>query len=227
MPTLSCIRPGRLRALAVSVLVAIALARPVPVAARPATADAGAPGPRLVFPGGHPVRAGQWVYLRWERTGRVSELEILLSRDGGRTYTECVTPELDPDRQHLLWRVPDLDARELRLRIRFNRDGREIEAPPASPVRLAADADGGPEPLVLPVAPAPEPAPRPDGARGGATAGRPSPGPFETRDEAVASAPGCGPAVLLRSPARTPVTGAAARAGVDGTTLPRSTPLRP
>jgi hypothetical protein len=106
--------------------------------------------PRLTLPGNHVVRPGQWIDLRWSEADSISELEILLSRDGGRHYVECISPRLDPRRCHYVWRVPEIGKGELRMRIRFNRRGQEIEGAPSGPLVVFAGRNGVPEPLGLP-----------------------------------------------------------------------------
>jgi len=105
--------------------------------------------PRLILPGGHEVRAGELIQLRWTATDSVAELEILLSRDGGRTYPACISPRLDPHRPGLAWRVPASAGGTLRMRVRFNRGGREIEGAPTAALRVLGD-DPRAEPLGLP-----------------------------------------------------------------------------
>ena len=129
----------------------------------PSPAAAHETEPRLILPGGRLVHAGQVVDLSWSAADSISELEILLSVDGGRHYVECISPSLDPRRSHFVWRVPDLGNRVLRMRIRFNRGGREIEGAPTPPL-LALSTRGGPEPLALPSATG-ERAPRQDSGR--------------------------------------------------------------
>jgi hypothetical protein len=132
--------------------------------------------PRLVLQGHHLIRAGEWIDLRWAEADSISELEILLSTDGGQHYSACISPELDPRQREFLWRVPPLSTGSLRLRIRFNRHGREIEGAPTSPLTVVAGTKDEPEPLGLPAGdPAGEKAPIPHG-RAETPAGRASPG---------------------------------------------------
>jgi hypothetical protein len=122
-------------------------------------------GPRLLLPGDEAVSAGRIIDLAWTEADSVAELEILLSSDGGRTYTVCVSPELDPRSRHFRWRIPDLGTTDLRLRIRFNRGGREIEGPPVR-ARLFRGEPEAPEPLGLPSTSGEARTPRPaDGPR--------------------------------------------------------------
>jgi len=146
--------------------------------------------PALILPGGHAVRPGQLIDLRWSAADSISELEILLSTDGGRRYTRCISSQLDPARRQFLWRVPDLGAHALQLRIRFNRGGREIEGAPAAPL-IVTGATNVPEPLGLPVLPESEPTRAP--GRSGAPASGTAPGAFEASadsdDEVLAHGP--------------------------------------
>jgi hypothetical protein len=137
-------------------------------------------GPRLVLPGDHEVRAGQWVALRWARADEISELEILLSTDGGRSYSECISPQLDPNRCEFVWRVPPLSSGSLRMRIRFNRRGREIEGAPSRSLRVVAGTKEEPEPLALPpLADAGEKAPTAPRSREESASGRGSLGALD------------------------------------------------
>src|ERR1044072_854343 len=169
MPRIS--RPaagGRLVSMARPFLRATVVIAPLActLSSRAASAGARDNEPRLIIPGGHIVRAGQLIDLRWSPADSVSELEILVSLDGGRHYSVCISPRLDPRRCDFVWRVPRVGKAALRMRIRFNRGGREIEGAPTAP--LYASADGQPEPLALPPAsgPAGERAPQSSGERG-------------------------------------------------------------
>ena len=155
-----------------------------------AAAPRAATEPRLILPGDRTVRPGQVIELRWAPADSVVELEILLSRDGGRHYSLCISPRLDPRRCSYVWRVPDLACPRLSLRIRFNRGGGEVEGTPSEPLRVAESRRDSPEPLgVPPAADAARDAPRP-GGRGEAPASGSACGPLE---------PPAGPA-LSRSP---------------------------
>jgi len=117
--------------------------------------------PRLILAGSHTVQPGQVVALQWTAADAVSELEILLSLDGGRTYPIWVSPRLDPKVHRFVWRVPSYAGCTLSMRIRFHRGGREIEGAPTHSIVVAR---GEAEPLGLPpLAAGPERAPRPNG----------------------------------------------------------------
>ena len=201
--------------LALPLLAGLAVAAPRP-----------AGPPSLILPGDRAVRAGQLIELRWASADSVSELEILLSVDGGRHYTRCISPELDPRRLTYVWRVPELADRPLRLRIRFNRGGREIEGPPSAPLRVAARRDGEPEPLGLPpLADAPASrAPRPGGDRAGAPLNGPA---SRAADASAGSAALRGARGIEPEPDLAPRLGAATVHGIrPAVRAPRFVPLR-
>jgi hypothetical protein len=179
-----------MRAARLPVLLAATLVAAIALGSRPSAASEREEAePRLVLPGDRSVQAGEWIELRWSDAEDIRELEILLSVDGGRTYSRCITPQLDPDRRGFRWRVPALAGGELRLRIRYNRDGREIEGAPAEPLEVTA-ADPRPVPLGLPFASA-EGEDRGDRDRPRAPDRSPgrSANPAEDSDEAGASPP--------------------------------------
>jgi hypothetical protein len=182
--------------------------------------------PRLILPGERTVRAGQLIDLRWSRADAVSELEILLSLDGGRNYSLCISPQLDPDRCDFVWRVPDVASTQLRLRIRFNRGGREIEGSPSAPLSLAVVGRDQPEPLDLPPTGDAngEGAPRRGGDRSESPASEPAYSPRESWEERsiarrTAAVQGFSNEVSRFSGAAVPLTTLADRA-------PRFVPLR-
>lgn len=186
---------ARVLRLAPLLLAAACLGTPAVVTGREAEES----GPRLILPGSHAVVAGQEIALAWTRDDEVSELEILLSVDGGRTYPIWISPRLSPRDCRFVWRVPDESGRSLRMRIRFNRGGREIEGAPTASLDVVPA--GAPEPLGLPpLSSEPARTPRPGGETGasthaaatlasrasaaGRTAGRTSPRTATTRSTA-------------------------------------------
>jgi hypothetical protein len=65
------------------------------------------------------VHAGEVVEVRWDpRTLGGSEVELVLSLDGGRHFTIHASPELDPATDRYLWRVPNLGAHGAVLALR-------------------------------------------------------------------------------------------------------------
>lgn len=180
--------------------------------------------PMLILPGDHVVRPGEWIELRWTRADEISEMEILLSRDGGRSYAVCISPRLDPRRCGFRWRVPEA-AGDLCMRIRFNRHGREIEGAPSAPLRIAGGESGPAQPLGLPPI---ERAggsrePRAPGDRSEAPAGRATQGATGGRAASdPAPVPASGPASIA-----TPEPGVPRPpAGAMPFPAPRSLPLR-
>jgi hypothetical protein len=117
--------------------------------------------PRLIVPEGSVVRAGQWIDLHWTAAESIVELEVLLSTDGGRTYSVCISPQMDPSQRHFVWQVPADAGAKPRLRIRYNRGGREIEGPPTRALEVMPGGEQ-PEPLGLPIEGA---VPRPERSR--------------------------------------------------------------
>lgn len=109
-----------------------------------------AAAPRLLLPGDHRVRPGQVVHLAWSAADSVSELEILLSVGGEHPFTTCVSPRLDPRRHGFDWRVPDFPGAELRLRLRYNRGGREIDGLPGGALTVRFDTGEESAPAGLP-----------------------------------------------------------------------------
>lgn len=180
--------------------------------------------PRLFGLAGRVVHAGEAIDLRWSAADGVRELEILLSEDGGRHYRLAVSPSLDPGAQHFTWIVPELESREVRLLIRYNRNGREIEGMPSDVIGVAPSADG-PEPLALPL-PAHAGAPVREGARGAVAAEEGDPVDHSARGHAshrgaAVPLPGCG------MPCFVPTDGKGEDTRVFPDLRPRFVPLRP
>ncbi|MEO7867316.1 MAG: hypothetical protein ABIU54_06730 [Candidatus Eisenbacteria bacterium] len=113
--------------------------------------------PRLEFSSGRPVSVGEWVDLRWTAGERITEMELLLTVEGEPLMSRCITPTLGPDCRHFLWQVPRCDRKQMQLRIRFNRDGHEIEGAPVA-IALTRQDHGSPDaavPMALPCATSP------------------------------------------------------------------------
>ncbi len=145
-------------ALATALFAALALAAIAPSrahaslaettpAANAETAPASiAEAPRILWRAGKLVRAGEMVEIHWSAPGStVDELEIQLSLDGGRHYNLRISPELDPRVGEFVWRVPNLASGDARVRLRYSRDGREIEGEPSPPFRISAGENADPE----------------------------------------------------------------------------------
>jgi len=102
---------------------------------------AAAVGVRIVSPEtGTPVVAGQLVEVRWEQLpDEVDEMELLLEMNSGAVERLRLTPQLDGATRSYLWRVPNLVARGVRLRLRWGRDGVETEGEPSAPFSIRPD----------------------------------------------------------------------------------------
>jgi hypothetical protein len=122
--------------------------------------------PRLVLAGDRVVRAGETIELHWTAADSVQELEILIAQNG---RWECLTPSLDPGRLHCVCRIPDRGARPVRIRIRYNRGGREIEGPPVELASDARDERDTPRAFALPAAAGADESARTDGEKGAAS----------------------------------------------------------
>ena len=61
----------------------------------------------------------QWKTLLPHTDARGCEMELWLSLDGGRTFTTCITPQLNPQRKSFDWTVPDMPSNAAVLDIRF------------------------------------------------------------------------------------------------------------
>ena len=75
---------------------------------------------------GEALRAGETTTLRLGADQGVEEMEILLSLDGGRSFSLRVTREMPPGTREVTWRVPNLPTTRARLALRA-RDAEEGE----------------------------------------------------------------------------------------------------
>jgi hypothetical protein len=91
-----------------------------------------APGPSgggysatLISPtAGTVLYSGQSVRVEWSATlpqtdAGMCEAELFLSLDGGRTFTFCITPQMDPKARYFYWTVPNMPTKTAVLDIRF------------------------------------------------------------------------------------------------------------
>jgi hypothetical protein len=67
---------------------------------------------------------GQIVRVEWTATqpktgAGMCEEELWLSLDGGRTFTFCITPQMDPNARYFYWTVPNMLTKTAVLDIRF------------------------------------------------------------------------------------------------------------
>lgn len=100
--------------------------------------------PRLPVPviGTVEMRAGDRVSVRWQPIEpTIKEFELILSLDGGRSWSLRISPELDPGKDRYVWEVPNLVADEARMRIRARFGGREVWGPEGRAFRMLPDPD--------------------------------------------------------------------------------------
>ena len=77
---------------------------------------------------GQVLHPGQNVKVQWTSVLPHMDLngceaEVWLSLDGGRTFTMCITPILDPKAQFFYWTVPNVASNAAVLDIRFGCEG--------------------------------------------------------------------------------------------------------
>ncbi len=102
----------------------------------PDASSTGRSGPRQ----SNRLDAGSLVEVRWSGLpDSAEEVELLLSVDGGRTYSVRLTDELEPGDGSWLWKVPRLDTNAARLAIRMGGDGGEVVAATSRPFLIAPD----------------------------------------------------------------------------------------
>ena len=89
------------------------------------SADSGKYSAQLITPtAGQILYPGQRVRVEWTHTLPNINLagceeEVWLSLDGGRTFTACITPILDPKATFFYWTVPNTPTNAAMLDIRF------------------------------------------------------------------------------------------------------------
>jgi hypothetical protein len=93
-----------------------------------ALAASGAYSAQLISPrAGQVLYPGQKVRVEWNATLpdiplSGCEMEVWLSLDGGRTFTLCLTPHMDPRAKYFYWTVPNTPSNAAVLDIRFGCD---------------------------------------------------------------------------------------------------------
>ncbi len=86
---------------------------------------AGGYSARLISPTlGQVLYPGQQIKVEWQAIlpkteAGGCEMELWLSLDGGRTFTACITPHIDPNSKSFDWTVPNLPSNAAVLDIRF------------------------------------------------------------------------------------------------------------
>ena len=80
---------------------------------------------QLISPtAGQVLYPGQQVKVEWQATipktqAGGCEMEVWLSLDGGRSFTLCLTPHIDPHAAYFYWTVPNTPTNAAVLDIRF------------------------------------------------------------------------------------------------------------
>jgi hypothetical protein len=80
---------------------------------------------QLITPtAGQVLYTGQQVKVEWESIipktqAGGCEMEVWLSLDGGRSFTLCLTPHVDPAARYFYWTVPNTPTNAAVLDIRF------------------------------------------------------------------------------------------------------------
>ena len=93
------------------------------------SAEAGKYSAQLITPtAGQILYPGQRVRVEWTHTLPNINLagceeEVWLSLDGGRTFTACITPILDPKATFFYWTVPNTPTNAAVLDLRFGGEG--------------------------------------------------------------------------------------------------------
>ncbi len=79
---------------------------------------------------------GDDVLIRWTGAPPASEVELLLSVDGGRSFPVRLTHELEGNATSYRWRVPRLPAAGARLALRGKIEGEEVEVGWSAPFSI-------------------------------------------------------------------------------------------
>lgn len=97
------------------------------------------------------VRAGETVRIALPAIpADVEEMEVLLSLDGGATYPVRITRDALAWGSFVRWQVPNRAARSAAVRLRYRREGREVDGRASAPFEIVADASRPPD-LRLPL----------------------------------------------------------------------------
>jgi hypothetical protein len=84
------------------------------------------------------------VEIRWSPLPEdVEEMEVLLSVDGRDAVSIRLTPQIDPRAGSTLWDVPRIAVTAARLRIRYGRNGREVDGEPGEPFSISVSPGFG------------------------------------------------------------------------------------
>ena len=117
----------RIRGFIVTILAVALIFAPQLVSS--SSAASGKYSAQLISPTAGQVRyPGQKVRVEWKSVLpsinlEGCEAEVWLSLDGGRNFTMCITPIMDPKAQYFYWTVPNLPTNAAVLDIRFGCEG--------------------------------------------------------------------------------------------------------
>jgi hypothetical protein len=92
---------------------------------------------------GTSLRAGELTNLRFEVAGEeadVDEMEVLLSLDGGKTFSLRVTKEMSAGTHELWWRVPNLPTTAARIALRVGGEEGEVIRDVSGEFTIVGDA---------------------------------------------------------------------------------------
>ena len=112
----------------VAIIIAVALSF-APQFVSPSNAQTPKYSAQLITPtAGQILYPGQRVRVEWTHTlPNVNlagcEEEVWLSLDGGRTFTACITPIMDPKATFFYWTVPNTPTNAAVMDIRFGGEG--------------------------------------------------------------------------------------------------------
>ena len=99
---------------------------------------------------GETLEAGRIVEVRLaDLPDDVEEFELLLAAGSGGRVVLRLTESRDPGIRSVRWTVPNLAIPEARIRLRINRDGREIEAAASDPFAIAQSPGAAAAALVV------------------------------------------------------------------------------
>lgn len=93
------------------------------------SADSGQYSAKLISPIAKQVfYPGQKIRVEWKSVLPPinldgCETEVWLSLDGGKTFSMCITPVLDPKTQYFYWNVPNTPTNEAVMDVRFGCEG--------------------------------------------------------------------------------------------------------
>jgi hypothetical protein len=106
-------------------LIMLLCALQLTISTAAAASGSGTYSAQLISPtAGQVLYPGQQVMVKWNATlpntnAGGCEMEVFLSLDGGRSFTLCLTPHIDPHATYFYWTVPNMPTNAAVLDIRF------------------------------------------------------------------------------------------------------------